>query len=340
MQNFFLRPDEAAQLVEDGAVAVFAGAEAALASLPRGRWIGGTTAYFMTEQGGLVDCERLFCTVISQASEAQSVVLPEAAVSGLTLGRFAPGFTYLLMPAFGAVHRRYAIEGPGLPGLFDQPVMGWVSGTHLDELGRRKPLVFDGWSGAALDDEAVALHVRLPEGVAAEMDIINLFVPGDGPAISFPETAFSAGSCTIDGRADNFATWLARSGADTRLPLVADYAGIMVNVAIRDVDPERGVARFYAPVVTGETYRLARPVSDYIDTFAERAGSVEPGLRQHTCNCILNYVYAGLDGRSTPGHVGPITFGEIAYMLLNQTLVRLRIGGTSALACALRAHAA
>jgi light-regulated signal transduction histidine kinase (bacteriophytochrome) len=39
----------------------------------------------------------------------------------------------------------------------------------------------------------------------------------------------------------------------------------------------------------------------------------------------LNYVHAGLEGRRTPGFLGPATFGEIAYQLLNQTLVYLRI---------------
>ena len=42
-----------------------------------------------------------------------------------------------------------------------------------------------------------------------------------------------------------------------------------------------------------------------------------------TCNCILNYLYANLEGKKTGSIVGPITFGEIAYMLLNQTMVYL-----------------
>jgi hypothetical protein len=37
----------------------------------------------------------------------------------------------------------------------------------------------------------------------------------------------------------------------------------------------------------------------------------------------LNYLYANLEGKKTGHIVGPMTFGEIAYMLLNQTLVYL-----------------
>jgi hypothetical protein len=39
----------------------------------------------------------------------------------------------------------------------------------------------------------------------------------------------------------------------------------------------------------------------------------------------LNYLYSGLEGRNTAPFVGPITFGEIAYQLLNQTLVYLQM---------------
>ena len=44
-----------------------------------------------------------------------------------------------------------------------------------------------------------------------------------------------------------------------------------------------------------------------------------------TCNCILNYVHSSLEGRRTGDVVGPMTFGEIAYQLLNQTLVYVTV---------------
>ena len=52
---------EVAAMIAEGKTLVLAGCEAALDRLPRGRWIAGTTPYFMTaEQGGVVDEERLF----------------------------------------------------------------------------------------------------------------------------------------------------------------------------------------------------------------------------------------------------------------------------------------
>ena len=55
--------------------------------------------------------------------------------------------------------------------------------------------------------------------------------------------------------------------------------------------------------------------------FAEQLSGRDAGSL--SCNCILNFVYGGLEGKKTPGFTGPVTFGEIAYILLNQTLVTL-----------------
>ena len=42
-----------------------------------------------------------------------------------------------------------------------------------------------------------------------------------------------------------------------------------------------------------------------------------------SCNCMLNYLYANLEGKHTGKMTCRFTFGEIAHQLFNQTLVRL-----------------
>jgi hypothetical protein len=49
-----------------------------------------------------------------------------------------------------------------------------------------------------------------------------------------------------------------------------------------------------------------------------------------SCNCILNYLYAELEGKRTGAITGPITYGEIANLLLSQTLVRLLVNDVPA----------
>jgi hypothetical protein len=74
-------------------------------------------------------------------------------------------------------------------------------------------------------------------------------------------------------------------------------------------------------------YKHAKEVADYASAFTEQLQKI--GLAEKSvvfsCNCILNYLYSGLEGKNTAPFVGPITFGEIAYQLLNQTLVYLQV---------------
>ena len=80
---------------------------------------------------------------------------------------------------------------------------------------------------------------------------------------------------------------------------------------------------------TGGTVRCARrharPVGDYVAEFTSGLPKGLDGRVAFSCNCILNYLHSGLEGRKTGGIVGPITFGEIAYQLLNQTMVYVTV---------------
>jgi len=98
----------------------------------------------------------------------------------------------------------------------------------------------------------------------------------------------------------------------------------MINVSIQHIDAEAGTVDFYAPVFPHVDYRLAAPIADYVAGFSAQLHADEPAPA-FSCNCVLNYFYAGLEGRSTAPLTGPMTFGEIAYMLLNQTAVYLTV---------------
>ena len=169
------------------------------------------------------------------------------------------------------------------------------------------------------------LHVALPEGASVNLDILNIFAQGDAPelAFSFPEGGFSTRRAVVNGQEVDFAQYISEKGIDTRLPFVANYAGAMVNVSIRSVDVDEGEVAFYAPVLAGVEYRQARALGNYAQAFATSAAG--EGLGQYSCNCILNYLYGELEGQRTGNFTGPVTFGEIAYILLNQTMVRMDI---------------
>jgi hypothetical protein len=304
---------------------VIAGDEALLRSLPAGNWIGGTIHYFMTPAGGQVARDKAFVTETpAGARDARIAVYDQGRIA--RIGHESPenGYTLLIIPAFCALHQQYALEAPHYDQLFLKVIAGWLAGTHLDELGRVVPRVFDGRTGQAYDAQAVALHVELPATQCATVGIVNIFEPGDGPEIRFPRTGFEAEECLLDGRRVPIDEAFGRLLADTRWPLVANYCGTKCNVGIRELDLVNHRLRFFAPVFEGVPYRQAKAVDDYPRRFQAAIPQDLPPIA-FSCNCVHNYVYGELAGRRTGALEGPMTFGEIAYQLVNQTLVYIAI---------------
>jgi hypothetical protein len=317
--------EEASATIATGAVVVVAGDESLLSLLPRGNWIGGTIPYFMAPTGGTQTTDRVFVTELPLEPRLfASQMYSAEELPAIVRDAPAHGFSLIIIPSESPAHVEYAEHAPDYPGLFLEPIVGWIAGVALEDVGRVVPRVFDGWSGQSSIEKAVVLRGELPPDKAALIGMINLFRGGGGDAITFERTGFTAFDCVVNCQGRNFARYLGEIGADTRLPLVADYHGAQINTSILSVDPASGVVTFFAPVFTGIEYRLAGPVGDYAASFAaavERAG-VDAVF---ACNCILNYRYGALEGKTTGHVIGPITFGEVAYQLVNQTLVYLSI---------------
>jgi hypothetical protein len=279
----------------------------------------------MAESGGIISREHVFVHRLPAA-------VTEVSIRNYDVERLprlveeAPenGFSILILPAGSEVHASYAQNAPNYAEMFLKPVIGWVSGVHLDELGQRTPKIFNGEQSLMSDKEAVVLHARLPDTLTAHVGIINLFTQGQGDPFVFPTTGFQAQTCLINGQETNFADYILSHEIDTRLPLVANYCGAMINVSFQSVDQANHQVNFYAPVFEGIEYRLAGPVPDYVTGF-QSALPTDLANITFSCNCILNFLYSELEGKRTGALMGPMTFGEIAYQLLNQTLVYLTL---------------
>lgn len=314
-------PATAAGLIKAGGYYCVAGDEKLLQALPRGNWIGGTIPYFMGEKGGEATREKLFLTPIPVLARQPTIRcydvsdLPQVCTDGP-----ANGYTLMILPAFAPVHSFYARNAPSFEDMFMKPVVGWVSGIHLDDVGKARPGVMNGQTGRFETNCAVVMHVPLSSEYFAQVDIINGMVPGDGDSICFLETGFSADECLVNGRPTRLADYLESTQADFRLPLVADYCGAVINVSLKSVDAASGRVEFYAPVFERIEYRFAAPPGNL-----PVIGPDEGREASFSCNCILNYLYGNLEGKRTGYYTGPMTFGEIAYLLLNQTLVHLTI---------------
>jgi len=329
MFSGLVSPAEAAQLIASGRHFTVAADAQCLRDLPAGNWIGGSIPYFVAGDGGQCSREKIFMHEIPVLGGAPTIRLYEPReLPKVYLDGPDNGFSLIIIPAFSQAHSDFASHAPDYEEAFMKPLAGWIAGIHLDDLGKAAPCVANGRTKQVSETAAIVMHVPLPMERAARIEIVNLFRPDAGHTISFPTTGFSAGDCLIDGKPGNLADYLIGTAADTRLPLVADYCGAMVNVSIRSVDREKRRVEFYAPVFAGMEYRLAAPMGDYIQEFTAALPANEKGDNiVFSCNCILNYLYSGLEGRSTEPFKGPATFGEVAYQLLNQTLVYIAIDG-------------
>lgn len=327
LQQTLLTPQQAAELILSGATLAIAGDESVLAALPDGNWIGGTITCFMAQDGGVTTRERLFVTPLPCYPGCTPFIRQYDAASLSQVCAEAPpnGYSVIILPAFSEVHFEYAQHASTYDEMFMKPLVGWVAGVHLDELGRRTPKVRDGRQRLMLENQAVVLHVPLPENVSANVNIVNLFAQGSGDVLEFSDSGFDAATCLVNGAPTSLATYLTQIGHDTRLPLVADYSGALINVSLKAVDQELDRVEFYGPVFPQLAYRLAQPFAGSYESAFGAAVADLPQQAGFSCNCILNYLYSELEGKRT-GHVtGPMTFGEIAYVLLNQTMVHLTL---------------
>lgn len=315
----------AAELIRQGKYLSIAGDEAALRQLPSGHWIGGTIPYFMAADGGTVSREQVFVTEVSGfAAPPELRFYDQGSLPQICRNAPENGYSILIIPAFSAIHASFARNAPNFEEMYMKPLIGWIAGVHLDDLSTVSPKVVLGSTGEFSADHAVVMDVALPPEKFAQIDIVNLFRPGTGDRITFADTGFNAADCQINGQPGNLADYLLANNSDTRLPLVADYSGAMINVSIKSIEREARRVEFYAPVFPGIEYRIAAPLTDYLEAFRAALPHVEADI-SFSCNCILNFLYSDLAGKRT-GHVtGPMTFGEIGYQLLNQTLVYLTI---------------
>ena len=314
--------EQANARIRHGGPLIIAGSPSALRSLTPGNWIGGSIPYFITAEGGCCDRRRVFVEEIKLPVTRWSIqAYTPCALSGIATDAYANGFSYLIIPANSRAHLEYAMHAPTYPAIYLQPTIGWISGLHLDDLGREAPIVVDGRQSRVISDEAIVLHVELPPQHEVMVHTINLFRPGSGETLRFTETGFSARQAFVDGELVDLARHIRERNWDVSLPLVADYAGANVNVSIKAVDAAAGEVSFYAPVFAEVEYRQAAPIASYVDAFTAAVPTgIEPVV---SCNCILNYLYGKLEHQRTGSFTGPVTFGEIAHQLVNQTLVYL-----------------
>lgn len=328
MKNVLLTVPETIKLIEDGKVLLLAGNELNFKNLPNGNWIGGTTPYFVSEEhGGIVATDKIFVTDISVV--AKNIMIKsynEDKLSKLYGNAYSNGFNFIIIPASSDAHISFALNAPSYKKFGQYPLLGWISGVHIDDLDELKPKVFDGSTGEIFENEAIVMHVEVHENKSIELGTVNSFAQGDGDILTFLDDGFSCTEVMVNGIRESFGDYIIRNNLDTKMPLVANYFGKLVNISFQSFEAG-GKVTFYAPVFTGVRYKHSKQANNYADEFNNQMEKNDLKGKEilFACNCVLNYIHLNLEGKKTGPFTGPVTFGEIAYQLLNQTLVYLTI---------------
>ena len=325
--NQLITVQAATELILQGRRLSLAGPESALDQLPAGQWIGGTIPYFMVASGGVVVQQgQVFATDLSDVGEVGMASYGAEDLAGISGHAPENGFAIAIIPAGSASHQKFAADAANFEGAFLKPTVGWIAGVHLSQLGQVTPKVYDGRTATKYEDRAVVAYVKLPDSQLASIEIVNLFEPDGGDLLQFQSTSFEVQDCLVNGQPVNFASYIRERGLERgQLPLVGDFAGAYVNASLQTVGESGGKVVLYAPVFPGVEYRFAKPVGDYAAAFRSRLAQQQADGLVLSCNCILNFLFGELEGKAIGGMAGPITFGEIAYQLLNQTMVAVRV---------------
>jgi len=321
--------DEVSFLIKEGRLLHVAGNGSLLRQLPKGNWIGGSTEYFMTEEGGVVSDSLLFVTefdndnftICDYGMNNISQVATEA---------YNNGFTVLIIPLDSELHMEYARNSPQYESMYLKDIVGWVSGVNIKILGQSNhfPIVVNGITGKVYSDRAVALHLEVPESQNVSVNIINIFSPDENaPPIEFDQEGFTATTCRVDGKEMMFDDYITQNNLDMKLPIIGNFFGHGINVDIRSI--ENGEVRFGAPVFTGVKYYRAKDVPDYEAAFNASLMECKNVQAVFSCNCLSNFMRGGLEGKKLGVKhgvlLGPVVFGEITYQLLSQTLVYVTV---------------
>ena len=260
--------EETKQKIDEEMNLFLGGDEQLLRQLPKGKWIGGTIPYFMDEIGGISTKEKIFAT--QPPDFIQEVTInwyDESNLEQIPVDAPENGFSIIIIPSTSNVHIKYAQNAPNYKDIFLKPIIGWISGIHLGDLGKVTPKVFNGEKGEESDQKTVVMHLSLPHHKMAHIGIINLFKQGNGDTITFETEGFSIRDCFINGEKQNFSEYLLSNNIDIKFPLVANYFGAMVNVSFQEIKENEKIVNLYAPAFRHVEYKIAAPIGDYVSEF-------------------------------------------------------------------------
>jgi len=152
MKKVLYTKDEVAGLIREGRNLLLAGDEELLKELPDGKWIGGSITYFMAEKGGSFSKDYILVNEIpSFIKKVECKSYDIATIKNIYKDGFDQGFSVVIIPSSSEVHLSFAIHAPDYKGFANVPLIGWIAGVTLADLGTKTAKTFIG-SGKSICD--------------------------------------------------------------------------------------------------------------------------------------------------------------------------------------------
>ncbi|WP_374413424.1 hypothetical protein [Novosphingobium colocasiae] len=128
--NGLMPVDAVAGLIRAGACLTVAGRKAALDRLPAGQWIGGTSPYFMTLDGGrVVSDDEVFVTDLGAYGDVTIAAVDVHELERISGDAPDHGISIAIIPAGSPCHEAFARNAGTYPDAFLKPAVGWIAGT-------------------------------------------------------------------------------------------------------------------------------------------------------------------------------------------------------------------
>ena len=311
--------EEVAAMILDGKKMTVAGDAKLLAQLPKGDWIGGSTPFFILQQGGRVTShDKLFVNQLPNfVTETVIKEYDETNIRDIFIDGQQNGFTVLIIPYNSPIYLEYTLNATKYKNFAAHPVCGWVSGQPLEVIQTEKSYTASGTDSNIYTEKAVAMHVSLPENKFAEIHIYTPYQQGDGDIITFDYEGLTLKDAFINGERRNFAEYLREINYNESIPFTADYCGAPISVVTCYISEDEVLMA--VPVFKSLEYRLST-----IDK-----NIVEPSMSDDkivfSVTCVGFFIQPELCQQYLKKMNGPVVYGEIAYQMVSQTTVYVTI---------------
>ncbi|MEA2042325.1 MAG: hypothetical protein U9N85_07210 [Bacteroidota bacterium] len=325
MKRKLYTKQEVIKFISEGKKMVLSASEKMLDVLPKGNWIGGTSPYFMDTDVGKFTEEKIFVDDLTHiATDFKIEKYDKDNIKNIAINSFKNGFTVLIIPGESDTHFEFGVNSMTYDKIFNNPVVGFIAGFDLDRIGELSPKVYNGQENEKILNDGVAIHIKLPDNKVARAEILNLdTINRNSPEIKFPTTSFTQSECTINGDKANITDYLSKIEYKEGLPIIADYNGALINRDIKVIDKKKKEVTFFSPVFHDEIYYLANVIDNYHELFGKKLKTESLNI-PYSVICVSYYLLGNLENKKIQAE-GVFAFGEIAFQLLNQTLVFLEI---------------